>query len=115
MRYELPKGVKPPRGDILSTDKHRLEKDVEGAWCKIARNHGWAAYKFMSPGNRSVPDRKFNHKPRVLFYTEFKRPGKEPTEDQWLEINKLRAMGFCVLIIDWYDKEFVEFLFAWHY
>jgi hypothetical protein len=51
----------------------------------------------------------------VLFYIEFKRPGKEPTEDQWLEINKLRAMNFCVLVIDWYDKEFVEFLFAWHY
>ena len=30
---------KPPRGDILPTDKHRVEKDVEEKWCKVARSH----------------------------------------------------------------------------
>lgn len=108
----LPAG-KLRRGDISSACKERIEKDVEEKWCDVARAHGWIAYKFVSPGNRSVPDREFA-KRRFVFFIEFKRPGKEATEDQQEEIIRLRKQGFLVLVIDWFDKEFVEFLFAWH-
>ena len=98
------------RGDILSTDKHRLEKDVEGKWCKAARRHGWIAYKFSSPGNSSVPDRMFVRN-KVVFFIEFKRPGNEATPNQIEEHKRLRDEGFVVWVIDYFDKEIADWIF----
>ena len=98
------------RGDILSTDKHRLEKDVEQKWCKTAKAHGWKAYKFSSPGNSSVPDRMFVRN-GFVFFIEFKRPGGKPTPNQLEEHKVMRAAGLLVWVIDYYDKEFAEWIF----
>lgn len=98
------------RGDILSTDKHRLEKEVEQKWCDVARKKGWIAYKFSSPGNSSVPDRLFIRQSTV-FFIEFKRPGKTMTDNQLIEKETIMRHGIEVWMIDWFDKEFVEFLF----
>lgn len=124
------------RGDILSTDKHRLEKEVEKKWCDVARRHRWKAYKFSSPGNSSVPDRIFCKKGYsrkmyldfimatqqsdvgdiapfgFAFFIEFKRPGGKATENQLEEHKALRELGFVVWVIDWFDKEFAEWVFA---
>lgn len=99
------------RGDILSTDKHRLEKDVEKKWCDVARRHRWIAYKFSSPGNSSVPDRMFVRK-GFVFFIEFKRPGNTATDNQLEEHARLRAEGFIVWVIDYFDKELAEWIFA---
>ena len=90
---------KPPRGDILPTDKHRLEKDVEEKWCKVARSHGWKAYKFSSPGNSSVPDRMFI-RDGFVFFIEFKRPGKKATPAQEDEHEFMRKNHLRVHVID---------------
>lgn len=104
------------RGDILSTDKHRLEKEVEEKWIKHAKQHGWKTYKFRSPGNSSVPDRIFiKRRPdgtAFVFFIEFKRPGKTSNANQILEQKLLRELGFWVIEIDYYDKEFVEWLLS---
>lgn len=100
-----------PRGDIFSTDKHRLEKDVEEKWCKVARKHKWKAYKFSSPGYSSVPDRMFI-RDGFVFFIEFKRPGGKPTANQLEEHKELRGKGMLVLVIDYFDKEFAEWMFA---
>lgn len=99
------------RGDIQSTDKHRLEKDVEEKWCKVARKAGWKAYKFSSPGNSSVPDRMFVRN-GFVFFIEFKRPGGKPTPNQIEEHKELRKRGMTVLVIDYFDKEFAEWVLA---
>ena len=99
------------RGDILSTDKHRLEKDVEEKWCDVAKEHGWIAYKFSSPGNSSVPDRQFLRN-GFVFFIEFKRPGKEATKNQKAEHERLRKEGFIVWVIDYFDKEFAHWIFT---
>ena len=101
---------KPPRGDILPTDKHRLEKDVEEKWCKVARSHGWKAYKFSSPGNSSVPDRMFI-RDGFVFFIEFKRPGGKATDNQLEEHKELRRKRIIVWVIDYFDKEFAEWIF----
>lgn len=101
---------KPPRGDILPTDKHRLEKDVEEKWCKVARSFGWKAYKFSSPGNSSVPDRMFIRN-GLVFFIEFKRPGNTATKNQLEEHKELRQKGMLVWVIDYFDKEFAEWIF----
>lgn len=107
----LGKPVGFSRGDILSTDKHRLEKDVEEKWCKAARKAGWKAYKFSSPGNSSVPDRMFIRN-GFVFFIEFKRPGGKPTANQFEEHKELRNKGMLVWVIDYFDKEFAEWVFA---
>lgn len=99
------------RGDILSTDKHRLEKEVETKWCKVARHYGWKAYKFSSPGNSSVPDRMFI-RDGFVFFIEFKRPGNTATDNQLEEHKLLREEGMLVWVIDYFDKEFAEWIFA---
>lgn len=99
------------RGDILSTDKHRLEKDVEQKWCATAKRYGWKAYKFSSPGNSSVPDRMFIRN-GLVFFIEFKRPGKTATENQLEEHVELRSKGMLVWVIDYFDKEFAEWIFS---
>lgn len=102
---------KLPRGDILPTDKHRLEKEVEKKWCDVAKRFGWKAYKFSSPGNSSVPDRMFIRN-GFVFFIEFKRPGKTATENQLEEHKVLREQGMLVWVIDYFDKEFAEWIFA---
>lgn len=99
------------RGDILSTDKHRLEKEVEKKWCDAAKRHRWITYKFSSPGNSSVPDRMFV-RDGFVFFIEFKRPGKTATDNQAEEHVRLRAAGFTVWVIDYFDKEFAEWIFV---
>lgn len=106
----LGKPVGFTRGDILSTDKHRLEKDVESKWCATAKRHGWKAYKFSSPGNSSVPDRMFIRN-GFVFFIEFKRPGGKATANQIEEHKVLREKGMIVWVIDYFDKEFADWIF----
>ncbi|CAA2367845.1 Phage protein [Xylella phage Bacata] len=101
---------KPMRGDILSTDKHRLEKEVEKKWCDTAKRFGWKAYKFSSPGNSSVPDRMFIRN-GFVFFIEFKRPGGAATPNQVEEHKEMREKGMLVWVIDYFDKEFAEWIF----
>lgn len=91
----------------------RREKQVEERLCKRAREHGGTAYKFASPGRRSVPDRLmmvpcWNWLGATMFI-EAKAPGEEPTDKQDREHKKLRALGAIVDVVD--DYEPIDALF----
>lgn len=77
-----------------------LEKDIERKVCEHARVHGILAYKFNSEGRRSVPDRMFITEHGHIFFIEFKRKGKKPTEAQQREINRIRDTGVNVYVVD---------------
>lgn len=77
-----------------------LEKDVEAALGDRAKALGGIAYKFTSPGRRSVPDRLVLLPGGVVRFVELKRPGEEPTPAQHREHRRLRALGFVVEVID---------------
>jgi hypothetical protein len=67
---------------------------------------GGIAYKFTSPGRRSVPDRLcLLPKGRAVF-VECKAPGKKPTPGQSREHARLRALGFRVDVVD--SKESIK-------
>ena len=70
-----------------------LEADIEKKACHAAKAAGWLAYKFSSPGKRSVPDRLFCKNGMAVFI-EFKRPGGYLTPKQQFEIDKLQKAGF---------------------
>lgn len=81
-----------------------LEKVIERKVCEFAKQHGLLVYKFNSEARRSVPDRLFVKPDGHVFFIEFKRAGKKPTEGQEREIARLRAHGVPVFVIDNVDE-----------
>lgn len=65
------------------------ESTIERRVCKWAQEHGWLAYKFVSPNQRGVPDRVFVSPRGVVVFVEFKAPGGKPTKLQLHEAGKL--------------------------
>ncbi|WP_407575376.1 PDDEXK family nuclease [Raoultella terrigena] len=61
---------------------------------------GGIAYKFVSPGRRSVPDRIVLLPGGRIVFVECKSPGKTPRADQLREHERLRALGFNVVVLD---------------
>jgi len=76
------------------------ETVVEKKVVAYARKKGWTARKFTSPGKRSVADHVFMRYPAVLFYIEFKAPGKKPNKGQLQEHGEMRHCGFEVYVVD---------------
>ena len=79
------------------------EKTVERELVKRVKEEGGIAYKFTSPNRRSVPDRLCLLPGGKILFVECKAPGKKPTKLQAREHERLRAMGFEVVIVD--DKK----------
>jgi len=82
----------------ISTDD-LLEKDIQSKCVEHARRSNAYARKFSSPANRSVPDYLFVWE-GLIWFVEFKRKGKTPTEQQADEHVKIRAAGGKVWVID---------------
>lgn len=80
------------------------ESTIEKAVCDYAKGKGFLAYKFTSPQRRSVPDRLFIGPHGTVFFIEFKAPGKEPTDAQFREIDKLRENRAVVFVADTVEK-----------
>lgn len=78
---------------------YEYEAELESDAIKLAKRRGWFTRKYKGPGRRSHPDRLFA-KGGYIFWIEFKRYPKEPTELQWQEIGAMRAAGLDVLWLD---------------
>lgn len=81
---------------------YELEKDLEHDAGTLATKRGWFHRKYQGVGRRSHPDRLFARNGRV-FWVEFKRLGNHPTEQQWIEIGKMRDAGLDVVWLDSYE------------
>jgi Holliday junction resolvase len=79
------------------------EPEIESKVCNHAKYLGWLCYKWVSPGNRSVPDRIFI-KDGVVFMIEFKAKGKKPTKLQQKTIDKIRGERIKIFVIDSVDE-----------
>ena len=77
-----------------------LEKEIELSLVKRIKALGGVAYKFTSPNRRSVPDRLCLLPGGRVVFVECKAPGKMPTVLQAKEHERLRELGFAVLIVD---------------
>lgn len=83
-----------------------LEKEIEAHLVRKVKEAGGIAYKFTSPQRRSVPDRLVLLPGGDALFVECKRPGAKPTPAQLREHERLRALGFAVVVVDM--KETVE-------
>nr|WP_308530342.1 VRR-NUC domain-containing protein [uncultured Serratia sp.] len=81
------------------------ESTVENNLVKKVKDAGGTAYKFTSPGRKAVPDRLVLLPGGRLVFVECKAPGEQPRADQVREHNRLRAMGFKVVVLDSKDLE----------
>lgn len=86
-------------GEMQTPERELLERDIQKACIEWARAKGAYCRKFSSPANRSVPDYLIVHEGEVWF-VEFKRPGKQPTEKQTQEQEAVKAAGGEVWVID---------------
>ena len=76
------------------------------------RAAGGRAYKFISPGNRGVPDRLvILPGPRIAFI-ETKATGKTSTELQRVKQGELRKLG-CRVFEDVDSKEKIDEILRW--
>lgn len=84
----------------VKTIKIQVNIDGEKEWlCGIA-------HKFVSPLRRSVPDDICLFPKGLIVFVECKSFGKKLTEAQMREGNRLRKLGFLVVMVD--SKESVD-------
>lgn len=76
------------------------ENSIEDHLVKEVKKAGGIAYKFISPGRRSVPDRLVLLPDGKVIFVECKAPGEKPTAAQLREHKKIRALGFTVRVLD---------------
>ncbi|HGL5951582.1 MAG: VRR-NUC domain-containing protein [Citrobacter koseri] len=79
---------------------YERESLVEKHLVAEVKKAGGVAFKFVSPGRRSVPDRIVLLPRGRLVFVECKAPGKPPRADQLREHERLRALGFTVVVLD---------------
>ena len=75
------------------------EKDIEKYVVAYARAKGVYARKFTSPAHRSVPDDLFIYG-GLVWFIEFKAPGKKATENQLREMQKIEDVGVNTFVCD---------------
>lgn len=73
----------------------KVEKDIR----RYAEATRWWQAKFTSPSKNGVPDRVFIRKGIVL-WMEVKRPGEEPTAQQYLRMKDMKKHGAIVCWVD---------------
>lgn len=78
---------------------YERENLIEKHLVAEVKKAGGMAYKFVSPGRRSVPDRIVLLPGGRLVFVECKAPGKAPRADQLREHERLRALGFTVVVL----------------
>ncbi|WP_447716857.1 VRR-NUC domain-containing protein [Pluralibacter gergoviae] len=76
------------------------ESSIEKHLAAAVKAAGGRAYKFVSPGRRSVPDRIVLLPGGRIVFVECKAPGESPRADQLREHERLRALGFNVVVLD---------------
>lgn len=73
--------------------------DIEQPARLFAESRGWLFEKVVSNSRRGFPDRFCARAGRVML-VEFKKPGKEPTKQQFKRHEELRGYGIEVHWID---------------
>lgn len=89
-----------------------LEKEIEKKICDYAKSKGCYVRKFVSPNNRSVPDRIIIAPGGAVGFLELKRQGCKPTKAQEAEMGLLKKAGAAVYWCDNVEagKKFVDYL-----
>ena len=80
------------------------EATIERNVCRFAKAAGLLVYKFVSPGQRGVPDRIFISTEGQTVYVEFKAPKGRVSPLQQMHINQLKGHKCKVFVINSEEK-----------
>lgn len=88
-----------------------LERDVEARLVRGVKALGGRCYKWVSPGNVGVPDRIAVFPGGDVAFVELKTETGKTRPAQDVQIEKLRALGACVVVLHGPDEvdEFIEY------
>ena len=75
------------------------ESHIQKKVIEHARSIGWLCYKFSSDSNRGVPDFILMSL-GVVFFIEFKAPGKKPRKNQLSQMRKIQSQEIPCFVID---------------
>jgi hypothetical protein len=75
------------------------EGEIENYILKQSEKNNVLCYKFVSPGNKGVPDRILIGNGKTVF-VELKAPGEKPRELQKYVIKKMKKAGADVRVAD---------------
>lgn len=75
-----------------------LEKDVESYLKRKVKAQGGLSYKFVSPGQRGVPDQLILYQGQVMF-AEIKKSDGALRPTQKVQIRKMQQHGASVFVI----------------
>lgn len=76
-----------------------LEREIENYLNDNIKKLGGRAYKFVSPGNRGVPDRMILLPGGRIIFVELKTKDRYPTKLQRAQIKRMRELGADVRVI----------------
>jgi len=76
------------------------ESAIEKHLVAEVKKVGGIAYKFLSPARRAVPDRLVLLPGGRAVFVECKAPSEKPRPEQLREHERLRALGFTVMVLD---------------
>ena len=82
------------------------ESTIEKYLVAQVKKHGGKAYKFVSPGNRGVPDRIVIFPGGSVTFVELKAPGKKLRPEQRVQRQLITQMGCLFATID--SKDHVD-------
>jgi hypothetical protein len=88
------------------------EARTEEAFCRFAESHGCLPLKLRVDGQKGFPDRTVLTRSGVLF-VEFKSPTGRCSEHQNEWLDKLRSLGYVVLVARFKgeaERKLAEFL-----
>jgi hypothetical protein len=87
------------------------ESEIEDYLRDQIKAIGGKAYKWVSPGNRGVPDRIIVLPKGYVLFIELKAPGKKSSAQQTKKQKELRNLGQYVDVIDTKEgvNEFVDY------
>lgn len=87
-----------------------LEREIENYLNDNIKKLGGRAYKFVSPGNRGVPDRIILLPGGRIIFVELKTKDRYPTKLQRVQIKRMRDLGADVRVIRGMDaaKDFLD-------
>lgn len=80
------------------------EKAIEQKLVSLCKLNGGMCIKLLSFHNLGLPDRLCLFPKAKIAFVELKTTGEKPRKIQVFMINKIRALGFRVEVIDSIDK-----------
>lgn len=85
---------------LIIKDNHTSEKYIERSLVKYVEASGGLCIKLLTNHFLGLPDRMVLLPGGKIYFVELKSAGQKPRKIQTFVHNKLRDLGFTVLVID---------------